>query len=143
MTDPKQIPHLIKLLDDESSNVREVVSKELSAFGPMLKDELERSKLQFNSIQRENIEKILDGHRRIWLKQVWPEWINGMVRDSLSKGNYKQDYQSLESALSILSEFLNRAGISIQLSGLLDELAAEYQTKFKINSAVKLAKFFV
>ena len=37
MTEPQQIPHLIKLLDDESPEVREAVAKLLEAFGISIK----------------------------------------------------------------------------------------------------------
>ena len=52
MADPNQIPHLIKLLDDESSDIRETVVKELEAYGPTLKEELKKMALQFQPSSR-------------------------------------------------------------------------------------------
>ena len=42
MSDPKQLPHLLKLLDDDSETVRETVTEALAAFGPDLESELSR-----------------------------------------------------------------------------------------------------
>ncbi len=42
MPDPKQLPHLLILLDDESETVQEAVSEALAAFGPSLEAELAR-----------------------------------------------------------------------------------------------------
>lgn len=42
MSDPKQLPHLLKLLDDDSETVSEMVTEALAAFGPDLEDKLSR-----------------------------------------------------------------------------------------------------
>ena len=67
MTDPKQIPHLVRLLEDESGDVCMTVTKELAAFGPMLKNELKKITAPLTTVQKGRIEEILEGHRRIWL----------------------------------------------------------------------------
>ena len=40
MPDPEQLPHLLRLLDDESTTVQKAVAEALSAFGPSLEQEL-------------------------------------------------------------------------------------------------------
>lgn len=42
MPDPSQIPHLLRLIDDESEPVRQAVANALAAFGPSLPQELAR-----------------------------------------------------------------------------------------------------
>ncbi len=137
MVDPKQIPHLIKLLDDESSDIRETVIKELEAFGSTLKGELEKTDLPLNTIQKGYINEILEGHKRIWLNHIWPSWLSLLT----GQGNEVSDYKRLESALSILSDFLSGVDNTFRLKNLLDELALAYKVKFKKNDAVALARF--
>jgi len=137
MTDPKQIPHLIKLLDDESSNIRITVAKELAAFGPTLQNELIKTGLSLNPTQRGYVGKILEEHKRVWLKHAWPNWLNLTAH----KGNLIAHYDRLEGVLSILAEFLNGIEYNIQLKSLLDELAQAYKTKYHENSPGRLAKF--
>ncbi len=137
MTDPKQIPHLIKLLDDESPDVCTTVAKELSAFGPMLKNELTKITAPLTPVQKGRLEKILEGHRRIWLKRIWSNW----EARSIKGESYVSDYKRLESALSILADFLSGMDYNFKLKDLLDDLAASYKTKFKDNDPITLAKF--
>jgi len=137
MTDPTQIPHLIKLLDDESLDVRATVAQELAAFGPILKSELKRMAIPLNLIQGEYVSKILEGHKRIWLKHVWSSWVNC----SSQKRGFPSNYQRLEGALAMLSEFLNGVDYDFQLSMLLDELAEEYKINIEGSDPRKLAKF--
>ncbi|HQP10629.1 MAG TPA: heat shock protein HspQ [Candidatus Omnitrophota bacterium] len=137
MVDPKQIPHLIKLLDDESSNVREAVIKELELFGPSLKDELKKIVLPLNSIQKGYINEIWESHKRIWINRVWPSWLS-LLSD---QPDFSSDYKRLESGLSIFAEFLSGVESTVKLKRLLDELALAYQIKFRKNDPVRLARF--
>jgi hemimethylated DNA binding protein len=137
MIDPKQIPHLIKLLDDESSEIRETVIKKLEAFGPTLKEELKNLTLSLNPTQEEYINVILEEQKRDWLKHIWPTWLSTINE----KDGSLDDYKKLESALSFVSKFLNKTDSDLSLKNLLDELAAEYKTKYKKSGPVRLAKF--
>ncbi|HLE33186.1 MAG TPA: hypothetical protein VJB38_11320, partial [Bacteroidota bacterium] len=51
--DPKQLPHLLRLLDDDSPVVQETIVKELLAFGPSLQRELERLKITLSKDQQQ------------------------------------------------------------------------------------------
>ena len=64
MTDPEQIPHLLKLLDDESVTVREAVAEALAAFGPSLEQQLARLPNPPDAVQRRQIQDLLRDHRR-------------------------------------------------------------------------------
>ena len=137
MTDSKQIPHLVKLLDDESVEVCATVTKELVAFGSTLKNELRKMTIPLTPVQKGRIEEILEGHRRTWLKRVWTSWGNLPVH----KGRYVSDYKRLEGALSILAEFLSGLDYDFKLKDLLDDLAASYKRKFNDNNPITLASF--
>lgn len=137
MTDPEQIPHLIKLLDDESLDIRETVAKKLETFGPTLKEELKKLTLPLNPTQKGYIDEILEEHKRVWLKRIWPNWLS--LTDQ--KEELFEDYKNLESALAIFSKFLSRSDSDLQLKSLLDELAAAYKAKFRNGDPVRLAKF--
>ena len=137
MTDPKQIPYLVSLLDDPSFSVRETVTKELMAFGPLLKDELTKERLTLNSVQQKSLEYIWEVYKKGQLKQSWSEWLKLPV----VKEDLLADYRRLESALSILSQFLNNFHCDAQLKELLDQLAWEFGEEFKKGDAKCLAKF--
>jgi hemimethylated DNA binding protein len=137
MVDPKQIPHLIKLLDDESTDVRQAIAKELEVFGPALKEELRKINPPLNAIQKEYLHEILYKHKRAWLTRIWPSWLSLLT----DQGDYADDYKRLETALSIFAEFLSGADCTIRLKRVLDELALGYQVKHRKNDPFILAKY--
>lgn len=137
MTDPKQIPYLIKLLDDESSDIREIIGKELAAFGSTLKEELKKVALPLNPTQNKYVGKILQKQRRVRLKHIWPSWLDL----SAKSGDFAADYKMFEGALSILCEFLSGPKYDFRLKNLLDELASAYKINFEKNDPVQLAAF--
>ena len=137
MTDPQQIPHLVKLLDDESSDVRLAVTKELAAFGPTLLSELKKTDIPLNAIQKGYIGKILEGHKRIWLKMIWSKWL----RLPAHKYDLAPEYKRMEIALSVLSEFISGMDYNMKLGQLLDELAVAYKVKYHEHDPKTLAKF--
>lgn len=59
MPDPKTLPHLLKLLDDDSKVVQEAVLKELAAFGPTLEEELSRLPEPPDARQKELLQHLL------------------------------------------------------------------------------------
>jgi len=63
VSDPKQLPHLLKLLDDESEKVREAVARALGAFGPSLDQELARLPQPLDEEQMQKIQYLLGRHR--------------------------------------------------------------------------------
>jgi len=130
MIDPKHIPHLINLLDDESPEVQENIIQKLSSFGPTLKDEVRRLSFSLNSIQEKHIAGIFSEHKKTWLKYVWPTWFN-----------LKSDISKLEGALSILAEFLNPPYSELRLKDSLDQIATAYRDKFRSRDPKILAQF--
>ena len=130
MPDPKQIPHLIKLLDDESEMVLEAVLKELAAFGPTLREELAKLPEPLSNEQQEKIQTLLADHNRHWLKENWKKQLSTL-----------SDNERLEKALSLLAEFQNGPGYPVQLKTLLNTLAEEYRQAHQTQDAVSLANF--
>ena len=62
MPDPEQIPHLLRLLDDESETVRKAVADALSAFGPSLEQELAQLAEPPDEEQMQKIRNFLASH---------------------------------------------------------------------------------
>lgn len=60
---PEQIPHLLKLLDDESDTVRRAVAEALAAFGPSLQQELARLTEPPDEGQVQQIQDLLRRHQ--------------------------------------------------------------------------------
>ncbi len=121
MPDPKQLPYLIKLLDDESLSIQKIIIKELTCFGPSLKEEIIHLRLTFNSKQRELLLNILDGFNRPILKKTWSSWFD-----------IKSDKEKLEAAFGLLAAFQSGFKLGFTLKSLLDDLADEFKaTKIK------------
>ena len=59
MSDPKQLPHLLRLLDDESAAVQQAVARALEAFGPSLDQELARLTPPPDEAQVQRIQQLL------------------------------------------------------------------------------------
>jgi regulator of sirC expression with transglutaminase-like and TPR domain len=130
MPDKAQLTFLLKLLDDDSSSIRESVLKELDAFGTDLELELARQRIVLGLEDQRRMRSILEGHRATWLREVWQSWF--AVQD---------DKQKLESALSILAQFMHGRTYHASLRQLLDTLAQRYIAEDGRNDARRLAHF--
>ena len=130
MVNPNQIPHLIKLLDDESLEVQEKILKELTSFGPILTEELRKLSFVPNPVQFQQLKRILEEQKRTRLKQVWLSWFE-----------LKEDPDKLEKALGYISHWLSDFESETRLTFLLDQLADEYQGKFHFADERLLAQF--
>ncbi len=128
MPDPKQLPYLIRLLDDDSPIVRDAVLKELASFGPSLEPELAHLQITPNQDQMLVIEDLLATHSRQWLQEAWPTWFG-----------LKDDKDMLERALSLLAEFQNGRSYPVKLTMLLDRLAQDYRLMHQQGDSKTLA----
>ncbi len=131
--DPRQLPHLLNLLDDENLEVQSAIIRHLVSFGPTLKTEL--SKLSPELVQSRTLalEKILLEHDREVLLQKWPSWDDPLL-----------DLEKLEKALSLLANFqsgLKFRYMSQTIGELLDGLAREYLVWSQQNTPLELAGF--
>jgi len=130
MLDSKQIPYLVKLLDDDSPEVHQSVVKELSLYGLTLIDELKKYSLDLNLVQLNRINSIITHHKSRRLRAHWHDWFE--------EGS---EMEKLETALVLLSEFLCEPSNEANLKVSLDQLALDYMRKHGEDDPLKLAKF--
>ncbi len=112
------LPYLIKLLEDDSDQVRSSVQNELRSFGPLLKEHWPKYVQMMNAHQRELVNDVWQGVNSDILKKTWSSWF------ALPKA-----LDRLEVAFCRLSEFQNGLEMNESLSRLLDGLAEEYRKK--------------
>ena len=62
MPDPEQLPHLLKLIDDDSEGVRRAVAKALSSFGPTLEQALTQLTEPPDAAQMQLMRELLAAH---------------------------------------------------------------------------------
>lgn len=130
MTDTRQLPYLVELLDDDSPLVREAVTKELVAFGDGLEEELAKLSGLLDLERRMRLETIQWERRRARLKLRWPAWFR------VAGGK-----EQLESAFEMLAEFQDPAPRAGGLRALLDALAAEFRACASRIDSFELARF--
>ncbi|MFZ5802143.1 MAG: transglutaminase-like domain-containing protein [Candidatus Omnitrophota bacterium] len=128
--DPGKLPHLLKLLDDDSALVRRAVSEELLAFGPDLEDELGRLRLPAPHAVWRQIESLLDEYQRSEFKTSWGEW-----------KKIKAPGERLEAMLAKVAFFVSGWAHRAPLKKLLDDLAAEYNDRYDQRDPKRLADF--
>jgi hemimethylated DNA binding protein len=130
MPDPKQLPHLLQLLDDESQEVLDQLARELNSYGDSLKTELARLQVAPNASQRRILQNLTQGQNRRWLKAHWHEWMEE-----------PNEVLGLEKAMALLSEFQSGYMYPGDLSPMLDDLADMARAKFPNIDARELAQF--
>lgn len=130
MPNPKHLPALIKLLDDDSPVVKENVLKELASFGHTLYRELERLNISLSGDQQQRMNLLLEEHSRVWLLSAWKEWT--ATEDTKEK---------LESALSLISKFQYGQDYPFPLGMLLDRLANEFRQGTSNIDVLQLSYF--
>ncbi len=128
MPSRKDLPFLLKLLDDESSEVRREVSQELTEFGEDLADLVAPSLSTLSSLQRKAIEEILEQVEGIGAEQYDFSWLD------------LQGYRGLETILGHLSEMFDGQK-AIYLSVHLDELACRFLKKYPQGNSQDLMSF--
>lgn len=148
MTDPRQIPHLLQLLDDDTPEIKNRILHELASFGPTLKEELGKLSAGLTPFQRESLRTVFAWQKRVWLKQVWPLWLKRYCRG----GDTGLDYEKLEKGASILAVFLSDliwpdpahssfGREELILGTLFDKTARTYIKKYGAGDPKKLAYF--
>ncbi|MFT5388278.1 MAG: hemimethylated DNA binding protein, partial [Candidatus Omnitrophota bacterium] len=130
MTDPNQLPYLINLLDDDAAEVRQSISKALQSYGPALQDEIQSLNLTITPNQKRLLKDIFFAHKVRRLKEVWSGWFS-----------LANDYEKLETALSMISNFMGDAESGVSLSCSLDDLGAMYRQRYKESDPLTLAKY--
>ncbi len=130
MPDPKQLPYLIRLLEDDTPAIRKTVLQELSAFGSSLEDELAGMGLMLSPEAADLLKVFATEKNQMWLKEVWPDWF--------SLGDEKE---KLEAALGTIAEYLENRLRPGKLRVLLDDLATEYRKRHRTSDVRDLSRF--
>jgi len=130
MPDPKQLPHLLKLLDDDSEVVQRELARELNAYGASLKTELARLSVSPNQNQRKKLQELTQEESRRWLKNHWSQWMLEL-----------NEVLALEKAMALLCEFQTGFIYPADLSLMLDDLASDAKEKYPHIDARELAQY--
>lgn len=125
----EDLPHLLRLLDDDQPDVQSAVRKGLLGFGGDLSSHLANLAIQLDSKQRKQLTVLLRPKRREILRAEWQVPRSGLF------GTH-QDWETFESMLRQISDYLHD-GITLRapLSDGLDLLATEFEEEFGAPSA--------
>ena len=115
-SDPKQLPHLIRLLDDETPEVREAVVAQLALFGEDLPLELVRQGLVMTAEELAFVRVQSAAAARERLRRGWRSWMEK-----------EGDKEQLEAALTLIADYQCGGRRPGALSHLLDALATEFR----------------
>jgi hypothetical protein len=127
MPDPRQLPYLLRLLDDDSPDVRGAVMDQFAAFGDSLEDHLKGVPLPE---QPRLIQSLLREGRRRRLSAGWADL-------SAIEG----DKPRLEAGQDLVSRFLRPDATGGTLGEALDALAAEFRSGLHEKDALALSEF--
>lgn len=125
-----QLPYLVSLVDDDLSEVRDEVLKELTNYGSALEEDLK----DFSDILEPNkidlIYPIIESSRRTWLREKWIKW-----------QSIEDEYTRLEVALGLIARFQYGLTYNIKLSDKLNELSEKFIQFHPHGNEVTLAHF--
>lgn len=130
MPDKSQLPHLIKLIDDESEVVRTEVLKGLGAYGISLEEDLMEFSNEINSETFEMLTPILMANRREIVTKQWFEW---QLIDN--------EYDKLEAALDLIAKYQLGFIYENKLKRILDSISEDFKNKYLFGNEIDLATF--
>ncbi|MBX7257954.1 MAG: transglutaminase-like domain-containing protein [Candidatus Hydrogenedentes bacterium] len=131
MIERSQLPHLVRLLDDESPGVRDQVLRELLAFGPALEDELRACDVELTPAQRGHLSNVLVHYRAMETRrEAWRKW-----------RTLPSPYAQLETAFEILGQIQYGWAPPVRLSDLLNDLAKEFLSTARPRDPISLSRF--
>lgn len=131
MTEAKNIPYLLALLDDPSPVVQAAVAREFAAFAATLDAELGRLPDPPTAEQRAAIRRVVADHARNVLRETWPSW-----------WDLKDEYEKIERAFALLADFFGGPGAGDEWLQKLGLLALEFQGRENApEGAEALARF--
>lgn len=129
MIRPSDIPHLLQLLDDNSSIVQTQIREAFQSFGEELEQEIFPYILPLSPKQRSLLEDLCTQIRKQEFHAHWLDWLE--IQD---------ERQALESGLSWLS-YHNKEFGAPALSPSLDQLAEEFKDRYPIQTIPRLMNF--
>lgn len=125
-----QLKYLLSLVDDDTSEVRDEVLKELGSYGMALEEDIQEYSNILTDQRLNLIQPLIDQNRRIQLKQYWGTWIN--TPDEIEK---------IERALTLISCFHYGFRDIYELPNLLEDLSEEFLIKRPYGDELDLANF--
>lgn len=129
MPSRSDIPHLLALIDDDTSWIRKQVVTELKSFGTSLFDEVNPYFPALSTHQKQQITYVFELIRHEMIYNIWPNWLDE-----------KDTAVALEIAFSQLDQFCSGHTIK-RLEYTLDELAISFQKRTTNNSPANLMRF--
>lgn len=137
LPDIKELAALLRLLDDETPEVRSVVVDKLSHVGGDLSEILPDVASNLNAKELNILEDILRTVRRQTLREEW-------LTPRFGTAALEEDWELFESQLRLLSDFLHD-GISLRqpLSDALDLLAEEFQAIHPMDGSENDLRIFL
>jgi hypothetical protein len=137
LPDIKELAAILRLLDDETPEVRSVVVDKLSHVGGDLSEILPDVAANLNAKELDILEDILGSVRSKTLREEWltPRFGSAALED---------DWELFESQLRLLSDFLHD-GISLRqpLSDALDLLTEEFQSTHPVGATENDLRIFL
>jgi hemimethylated DNA binding protein len=127
---PADLPHLLKLLEDESPEVRKGVVQGLLSFGPGLEQELQKLSEPPSPEQKRLLDDLISEQTESRLREGWSEWLE-----------LPSDVEKLARGFELLAEYQGGLSRSRRLTTLLNALATEYLADHPKPDAFTLIKF--
>lgn len=130
MGDPAQLPHLLRLVDDDSPHARREIAKALASYGEALEKELAKLPNSLDPGLRGRIQDLLRERGRDLLRESWHAW-----------SKIEDDKDRLEAALCLLASYLAGPLVRVDLTARLDALAEEFRAAGAPPNARLLSAF--
>lgn len=130
MIEKEQLPHILNLVDDDAEEVRNHVFKDLTDYGI----DLERDLFEFAEIvDKRNlsiIDPIIKNNRREWLKRNWDCWYSII-----------DQYEKIETAMSLISIFQLGLYPQISLPRKLDQISEDFKNRYPYGNELDLSNY--
>ncbi|MBN1300015.1 MAG: transglutaminase family protein [Melioribacteraceae bacterium] len=130
MAEKKDLPYLVSLIDDDISEVRDEVLRELSNYGSHLEQDLYEFINILDSNKIELIRPIIESSRRIWLKENWITW-----------QTLEDEYSRIESACTLISRYQYGMSYEKNLADELNNLMIKFVQFYPHGDEYDLARF--
>jgi len=130
MLEKEQLPHILNLVDDDAEEVRNYVFKDLTDYGLDLENDLFEFAEIIDRKNLEIIDPIIKNNRRKWLRKNWELWFNII-----------DDYEKLETAMSVISKFQLGYFQQVTLSKRLDQISEDFKNRYPYGNELDLANY--
>lgn len=128
--DKGKLQHLVYLIDDNTTEVREEVLRGFTEYGATLEEDLLAFSDVLNPDKLKIIEPILTENRRKWLRTNWSAW-----------QKIKDEYEQIEYASSLISRFQLGLTYPEELPIKLDKIAQNFQNLYPFGNELDLAHY--